>query len=269
MNPVTNIALAAARAAGKIILQYSTRVDSLSVRAKQRNDYVSEVDQMAEAEIIGIIRRAHPDHAILAEESGGSGESEYEWIIDPLDGTTNYLHGIPHYAVSIAFHHNGAYQTGVIYDPFKEELFCAERGRGATLNSRRIRVTQISGLSGALLGTGIPFRGNQSLDNYLISLRALSQDTAGIRRAGAAALDLAYIAAGRLDAFWEFGLKPWDMAAGVALIREAGGLVGDLAGGSDYMRTGNIMTANRHVFVEMVKRLHPHLSEIMGASAKV
>ncbi len=257
MNPYLNIAMQAARDAGRIILRYSNRLDAIAVETKERNDFVSEVDRAAEQSIIQRIRRAYPRHAILAEESGHRGDGEFEWIVDPLDGTTNYLHGIPHCAVSIALRHRNELKVGVVYDPFKEELFCAARGEGATLNNRRIRVSRRRSLSGALLGTGIPFRPHQNLDRYLETLKALIPDTAGVRRAGSAALDLAYVAAGRFDGFWEFQLRPWDMAAGVVLIREAGGMVGDLTGGGTYMQSGDILAAPPKVFQQMAAKLRP------------
>lgn len=260
MQPLLNIAIAAARAAGNIIIRYMNRVESVQVASKRRNDFVSEVDRLAEHEIIAIIRRAHPGHAILAEESGGHGSNEYQWVIDPLDGTTNYLHGFPQYAVSIALRHKEDLQLGVVYDPFKEELFAAYRGAGATLNNRRVRVSEQNGLSGALLGTGIPYRPDQDLDAYLATLKALTPDTAGLRRAGSAALDLAYVACGRLDGFWEFGLRPWDMAAGVILVQEAGGMVSDMSGGTEFMPTGDILAASPKVFNAMLKSLRPHLA---------
>lgn len=261
MNPTLNIAISAARAAGSIIMRHINQIASLSVKVKQRNDFVSEVDDLAEQEIIRIIRRAYPQHAILAEESGHSEieKNDYLWVIDPLDGTTNYLHGFPQFAVSIALKHRDRLQLGVVYDPFKEELFCASRGEGATLNNRKIRVTKLPDLSYALIGTGIPFRPDQDVDAYLGTLRAFIQDTAGVRRAGSAALDLAYVAAGRLDGFWEFGLNPWDTAAGVVLIQEAGGLVGDFSGGHTHLETGNIVAGNPKVFKAMVKTLRLHL----------
>jgi myo-inositol-1(or 4)-monophosphatase len=266
MQPLLNIAIGAARAAGNMIIRYINRIDSVAVQSKRRNDFVSEVDRLAEREIIAVIRRAYPQHAILAEESGGHGGSdEYQWLVDPLDGTTNFLHGFPQYAVSIALKHRDSSQLGVVYDPFKEELFTAYRGAGATLNSRRIRVSQATSLSGALLGTGIPYRPDQDLDAYLVTLKALMPDTAGIRRAGSAALDLAYVACGRLDGFWEFGLRPWDMAAGTALVQEAGGMLGDISGGSGYLNTGNIVAASPKVFQAMIKTLRPQLA----AAAKV
>jgi myo-inositol-1(or 4)-monophosphatase len=267
MKPLLNIAVSAARAAGNIIMRYVNRLDSLSIKTKMRNDFVTEVDNMSEHEIIRIIRRAHPQHAILAEESGtqGGNKEEYLWIIDPLDGTTNYLHGFPQYAVSIALKHRGRLQLGVVYDPFKDEMFCASQGDGATLNSHRIRVSQLSDLNGALLGTGIPYRPEQDFEAYLLTLKALIKNTAGVRRAGAAALDLAYVAAGRLDGFWEFGLNPWDMAAGVILIQEAGGLVSDFSGDHGFMDSGNIVGANPKVFRAMLRVLRPHLSRLSAA----
>jgi len=259
MHPTLNIAVKAARAAGDVILRYVDRVEGLSIQSKARNDFVSEVDHLAEQQIIRTLRRAYPDHAVLAEESGATGEAEYTWVIDPLDGTTNFLHGFPQYAVSLALKHRGRLEQAVIYDPLKQELFAASRGRGATLNSRRIRVAQRTSLEGALLGTGIPFREHQDLDRYLPTLRALVPGTAGVRRAGSAALDLAYVAAGRLDGFWEFGLHEWDMAAGVLLIQEAGGLVGDFDGGDRYLQTGNVVAASPKLFKAMVKSIHATL----------
>jgi myo-inositol-1(or 4)-monophosphatase len=218
-----NIAIGAARSAGNVIVRNLERVDRLTIGTKQRNDFVTEVDRLAEHEIIRVIHRAYPDHAILAEESGAQGDNEYEWVIDPLDGTTNFLHGFPQFAVSIALRHRGRLDQAVVYDPLRQELFTASRGSGATLNDRRIRVSRANGLTGSLLGTGFPFRQQQHLDAYLEMFRVLFPDAAGIRRAGAAALDLAYVAAGRLDGFWEIGLSPWDIAAGALLVLEAGG----------------------------------------------
>ena len=263
MKPMLNIAIAAARSAGTVIMRYLNRIDSLSISSKQRNDFVSDVDRMAEHEIIRIIHRAHPHHPILAEESGRhrGKHDEFQWIIDPLDGTTNYLHGFPQFGVSIALKHRGRLQLGVVYDPFKEEMFCANRGNGATLNNHKIRVSRLSDLKGALLGTGIPYRPDQNINDYLLTLKVLIQSAAGVRRAGAAALDLAYIAAGRLDGFWEFGLRPWDMAAGVVLIQEAGGLVGDFLGNHKYMESGNIIAANPKIFKAMLKILRANMAK--------
>ena len=257
MHPMLNIAVAAARAAGSIIVRYLDRVDTLNVSSKHLNEFVTEVDREAEAIIIADIRKAYPQHAILAEESGAAGESEYRWIIDPLDGTTNYLHGFPQFCVSIALEHRGRLDQGVVFDPLRQELFTASRGAGARLDDRRIRVSRQTSLEGSLLGTGFPFRGAYDLDTYLETIRALVPRSAGIRRAGAAALDLAYVAAGRLDGFWEFGLEPWDMAAGVLLIREAGGLTTDADGDEHYMESGNIVTGSPRVLRELVKVIKP------------
>ncbi len=260
MHPMLNIAVRAARAAGNVIARYANRLDELTVTSKEQNDFVSEVDREAEAQIIKVLRKAYPDHAILAEESGVTdGNDDYQWIIDPLDGTTNFLHGLPQFAVSIALKHKGRLDQAVVYDPISQELYTASRGAGALLNDRRIRVSKQNGLPGALIGTGFPFKQPEHLDAYLGMFKAVHQDTAGIRRAGSAALDLAYVAAGRLDGFWEIGLHPWDMAAGVLLVREAGGLVGDFGGGDDFMETGNIVAAPPKVFPALLRAIRPHL----------
>ena len=213
MHPMLNTAVKAARRAGSIINRAAQNIDILTVTQKAANDYVSEVDREAERVIIRVIQETYPNHSILAEESGASGNSEYVWIIDPLDGTTNFLHGFPHYAVSIALSHKGVLSQAVIYDPIRNELFTASRGRGAYLNDHRMRVGKRTKLQGCLLGTGFPFKEFSVIDTYLAMFKDLAQKTSGIRRAGAATLDLAYVAAGRLDGFWEFGLAPWDMAA--------------------------------------------------------
>ena len=264
MHPMLNIAIRAARSAGNIIVRNLDRVDRLTIRTKERNDFVSEVDRQAENEIIGILRRAFPNHGILAEESGAQAGDEYQWVIDPLDGTTNFLHGFPQFAVSIALRHKGRMEQAVVYDPLSQDLYTATRGAGAQLNERRIRVTQQAQLEGALLGTGFPFKAQQHLDAYLDMFRALFPRTAGIRRPGAAALDLAYVASGRLDGFWEIGLNAWDMAAGVLLICEAGGLVGDISGGHDFLQTGNIVAAAPKLFPLMLREIRPHLSDMLA-----
>lgn len=265
MHPMLNIAIRAARAAGTVITRSAERIDTLTVSTKSHNDFVSEIDHQAENEIIKTLRKAYPDHDILAEESGASAtqgrQSEYLWIIDPLDGTTNYLHGFPQFAVSIALQHRGVLTQAVVYDPLRQELFTATRGDGAQLNNRRLRVTKIKGLDGALLGTGFPFKDLRHLDAYLGMFKAMIPPTAGIRRAGSAALDLAYVASGRLDGFWEIGLKPWDMAAGALLIQEAGGIVSDFAGGDDFMQTGNVVTGNPKVWQDILDTIKPHLTD--------
>jgi len=253
INPMLNIAIRAARTAGDVMIRHVERVDTLRQEQKQRFDFVSEVDRLAEQEIIAIARRAFPDHGILAEESGQQPGNDYLWIIDPLDGTTNYLHGMPHFAVSIAIQHKQHLEHAVIYDPMRQELFTASRGAGAQLNNRRIRVSKLRHLQEALLGTGIPFREDHQANSYLAVLKTFMERTSGIRRPGAAALDLAYVAAGRFDGFWEADLNIWDIAAGVLLIREAGGLVSSLDGNDDYLQSGNVVAANPHIFTEMLK----------------
>ncbi len=265
MHPTLSIAIKAARRAGGIINRASRDVEQIKVSAKRDKDFVTEVDKAAEEAIIGVLKAAYPDHAILAEESGASGDSEYVWIIDPLDGTTNFIHGFPQYAISIAQAHKGVLQHAVVYDPTKNELFTASKGAGAFLNERRIRVSKRVKLNEVLLGTGFPFRHFEHVDAYLGILRDMMHKTAGVRRPGAAALDLAWVAAGRIDGFWELGLSPWDMAGGALLITEAGGLVGDLSGESDYMNTGNIVGGNPKVFVQLLQIIAPHLNAKLKA----
>ena len=261
MNPTTNIAVRAARQAGSVIMRSLHRLDTLNVVEKQANDYVSDVDRNAEQAIIEIIRKAYPDHAILAEETGTHGKGDHQWIIDPLDGTTNYLHGFPQFAVSIALMHRGRLENAVIYDPVRDEMFTAVRGGGALLNDRRLRVTEQKGLKGALLGTGIPFRDQRYIDAYLGMLKTLTRETAGIRRPGSAALDFAYVAAGRLDGFWELGLSVWDFAAGALIVQEAGGMVSDIRGGSQYLESGNVIIAGLRLHRELVAAIRPHVPD--------
>jgi myo-inositol-1(or 4)-monophosphatase len=262
MNPMLNTAITAARAAGNVILRNMDKIDRLTIEMKAQNDFVSEVDRKAEEQVIYTLRKAYPDHSILAEESGlDKGENnQYLWIIDPLDGTTNFLHGIPQFAVSIALQYKGRLEVAVVFDPVKNELFTAARGEGAQLNERRIRVTGQKGLDGALLGTGFPFKHPQHLDTYLKTFKAVHPDTAGIRRAGSAALDLAWVAAGRMDGFWELGLNSWDMAAGILLVREAGGIVTDFSGDGNYLDTGNVIAGAPKLFPELFETIKPHLT---------
>jgi len=262
MQPLLNIAVRAARRAGDLIIRSIPRLDSIKVATKGRNDFVSEVDRLAEQEIITTIRRTHPDHGFLGEESGRSGGDEFVWIIDPLDGTTNFLHGLPVFAVSVGLQHRGRISVGVVYDPMRQELFTAARGEGAQLDGRRIRVSKQPGLEGSLLGTGFPFRSGDHLDAYMAMLKTLMVEAAGIRRPGAAALDLAYVAAGRLDAFWEIGLSPWDTAAGTLMIREAGGHVGTLSGG-EYQLGPNIAAGNPKVYAALLEAIRPHVPEAL------
>ncbi|RPI14531.1 MAG: inositol monophosphatase [Lysobacterales bacterium] len=261
MQPLLNIAIRAARRAGDLIVRNLDRVPTLGVRAKSRNDFVTEIDQLAERDIIETIRRAHPDHAFLGEESGRSGSGDFLWIIDPLDGTTNFMHGFPQFAVSVACEVRGRMEHGVVYDPMRQELYTASRGDGAQLDGKRIRVSKQAELEGALVGTGFPYRANARwIDEYLQMLKAVMQQTAGIRRPGSAALDLAYVAAGRTDGFWEIGLNAWDTAAGTLLITEAGGRVGTLTGG-EYRQGGNIIAGTPKVYDALVECLRPFVPE--------
>lgn len=265
MDPMITIAVRAARAAGSVITRSFGKVDTFTVSQKTRNDYVSDVDKAAEQEIISILSKTYPGHCFLAEEGGYHGRNpdkdDYVWIIDPLDGTTNFLHGFPQFAVSIALQYRGKLERAVVYDPLRQDLFTAVRGGGAMLNNRRLRVSAQKGLKGALLGTGLPFKDQRYIDAYLAMLKDLIKDTSGVRRAGAAALDLAYVAAGWLDGFWEIGLQPWDMAAGILLVQEAGGVVSDLQGGERYMDTGNLVAGGQRVQQAMCEVIKPHLTE--------
>ena len=261
MHPLLNIAVRAARRAGETIVRSLVRLESIEVTSKGRNDYVSEVDRAAEREIIEVIHKHYPDHAILAEESGSSGQNDTVWIIDPLDGTTNFLHGFPVFAVSIAVQQRGRLEIGVVYDPMRQEVFTAVRGGGAHLENRRIRVSKQRGLEGALLSTGFPYRADEPFaDNYFAMFRKLTTLTAGIRRPGSASLDLSYVAAGRTDGFWELGLKPWDTAAGALMIVEAGGRVGTL-GGDEYKLGANIVAGAPKVYDAMLEAIAPHVPD--------
>jgi myo-inositol-1(or 4)-monophosphatase len=262
MHPLLNTAVKAARRAASIINRASLDLDLLKIGRKAPNDFVTEVDRAAEAAIIEVLSTAYPDHDFLAEETGVAGASgkrsitsEYVWIIDPLDGTTNFIHGFPQYAVSIALSHRGQITQGVIYDPVHNDLFVASKGKGALLNDRRIRVSQRDRMDEALLGTGFPFRDIENLDIFVSMFKEFTQKTAGLRRPGAAALDLAYVACGRLDGFFEMGLMPWDAAAGSLLVLEAGGLVGNFKGDGEYLFEENIIAASPKIFGQMVNTL--------------
>lgn len=261
MHPILINAVKAAREAGKIINRASQDVGSLNVRSKTVNDFVSEVDQAAEQAIIDILKDAYPDHGFLGEESGKTNQdAENIWIIDPLDGTTNFLHNFPCYCVSIALQQKGVLTQAVIYDPVRNDLFTATKGRGAFLNDKRIRVTNRSKLQDGLISTGFPFRDFTHLDTYMGMLKDMIQKTRGIRRPGSAALDLAYVAAGFTDGFFEINLSTWDIAAGGLLVQEAGGIVGDFEGNESWLTTGNIVAANPKVFAQMLQTLAPHLT---------
>jgi myo-inositol-1(or 4)-monophosphatase len=261
MHPMLNTAIKAARRGAAVINRASFDLDRVKVTEKGHNDFVTEVDQAAEQAIIEILLNAYPDHAILAEESGASAnlhdDAENVWIIDPLDGTTNFIHGFPQYCVSIALQQRGQITQAVVYDPTRNDLFTATKGAGAYLNEKRIRVSKRDKVADALIGTGFPFRDMKMLDEYVKMFKIMVQNSSGLRRPGSAALDLAYVAAGRLDGFFEKGLKPWDIAAGSLLITESGGIVGTFAGDSDYMYKGDVIAGCPKVFAQMIALLSP------------
>jgi myo-inositol-1(or 4)-monophosphatase len=260
MEPLLNIAISAARQAGEIIIRHMEQVEHLKITAKSSNDFFSEVDIKAEQAIINAIYKAYPDHGILAEESGShETDSDTVWIIDPLDGTSNYLHGFPFFCVSIAVKVKNRIEHGVVYDPLRHECFAASRGRGARLNDRRIRVSKQTQLSASLLGSGFSARDGALNHRYLPAFEALMGKCAGMRRTGSAALDLAYIATGRIDGFWQFGLQPWDIAAGSLLVREAGGLISDMQGGEDFLKDGNVVAGTPKVFKSLLQTISPVL----------
>lgn len=266
MDPMLNTALRAARKGAEVLEKSTQHRDVLKIEEKAKNDYVTELDKAVETEVLYHLRKAYPDHGFIGEESGVfPGESEYQWFIDPIDGTTNFIYGIPHFAISIGCFYKGKPQHAVILDPGKQEEFTASRGQGAKLNDRRIRVSERKGLSGALIATGIPFNGTTMnyIKPYLNSMHEiLQQESSGIRRMGAASLDLAYVAAGRLDGYWEMSLKPWDMAAGLLLLQEAGGLISDFTGGNHMMENGNIVCGNPRVFKSLLSIVGKHLKGV-------
>lgn len=254
MHALVNIAQKAAQQAGNIILRSMDKLDEVQITEKQKNDFVSEVDIAAERSIVETIRKSYPDHGIIAEEGGDDrADNDIVWIIDPLDGTRNFLHGFPHFAVSIAVREKGKIEHGVIYDPIRKEFFMASRGRGCRVNDRRMRIGSRKTLDQALLGTGFPYKDKAIFSQYMATFEALFQQSGGVRRAGACALDLAYVAANRLDGFWELGLKPWDIAAGALMIKEAGGLIGDIDGSENYLKSGNVVAANPKLFKQMLQ----------------
>ena len=264
MHALLNVAVMAARRAGNSLMRHLVKLDKLTVEKKGRNDYVSEADRDAEFAIIDTIRKHYPDHAILAEESGADGESDTVWIIDPLDGTTNFLHGFPVFAVSIGVQVNGRMEHGVVYDPARQELYTASRGAGAQLDGRRIRVSGQKNLEHALIGTGFPFRhAEYETEPYLAMLGKILKNTSGVRRAGAAALDLCYVAAGRFDGFWETGLAAWDLAAGGLIIREAGGIVSGLDGSENYLETGHILAGTPKIYAGLAKLCASEIRALM------
>jgi myo-inositol-1(or 4)-monophosphatase len=268
LHPMLNIAIKAARAAGALINRASLDIEKLQVQTKSTNDFVTEVDQAAERVIIETILQAYPGHGILAEESGrsmGAKDSEFVWIIDPLDGTTNFIHGFPVYSVSIALAHRGVVQQACVYDPTRNDLFLASRGRGAYLNERRLRVSKRTRLADSLIGTGFPFRKGDNFKRYAKMFEELMPQCAGLRRPGSAALDLCYVAAGWYDGFFETGLNPWDIAAGSLIITEAGGLVGNFTGEADYLYQRELVCGNPKVYGQLVGILSPFTKVIKDA----
>ncbi len=265
MHALLNVAVMAAHRGGDTIIRSLPKLDKIKVEKKGRNDYVSEVDRNSERAVIDTIHKHYPDHAILAEESGQQGDSDYVWIIDPLDGTTNFLHGYPVFCVSVGLMHKNRLEHGAVYDPLRQELFTASRGRGAQLDGRRIRVSRHNSLERALVGTGFPFRdSNIPLSPYLNMLQTVLKKTSGVRRMGAAALDLCYVAAGRLDAFWETGLSKWDLAAGALIIREAGGIISGMDGSEDFLETGHVLTGSPKIYSALAKLLAPDIKAAFG-----
>jgi len=260
-HPLINIATEAARSASKIILRYMDQMERIEITEKNINEIVTEVDILAEEEIIYHIQKAHPEHSILAEERGHIEGNEYCWIIDPLDGTTNYVHSFPHFAISIAVKNGDKMEIGLIYDPIRNELFTAARGQGAHLNNRRIRVSDCKKMENAVIGTGFPFKKKQQIKPYLNTFESIFLNASGLRRAGAAALDLAYVASGRLDGFWEASLKEWDMAAGTLLIQEAGGMLSDFQGEDNYLYSGNIIAGNPKIYKSLLELVKTSLKE--------
>ena len=256
-----NVAIKAARAAGAIINRAALDIESVRVSEKQSNDFVTEVDQAAEKAIIETLLTAYPQHGILAEESGqqhGNADSDFVWIIDPLDGTTNFIHGFPVYCVSIALSVRGKIEQAVVYDPSRNDLFTATRGRGAFMNDRRIRVSKRIRMADCLLTTGFPFREGQNYEQFMQLFIEMMRCTAGLRRPGSAALDLAYVAAGFSDGFFETGLQPWDVAAGSLLVQEAGGLIGNFTGEADFLHSQECMAASPKIYALMVQMLQKY-----------
>ncbi len=263
MHAFVNMALRAARRAGQLMVQSMDHLEGLKIEEKSRNDYVSSIDKESEQIIAEVLHKAYPEHTILGEEGGKIVDGdEFTWIIDPLDGTLNYLQGIPHFCISIGLLRKGQFEHAVVYDPLRNEEFTASRGSGANLNGKRIRVSQRPKLEEAVLSTGIPPGSiGTHLEAYMGTLKDFTGSCRGVRRLGSAALDLAYVAAGRIDGFWELGLSPWDIAGGTLLVREAGGFVGDWRGGDTFFKSGNIVAANPKLFKGMVQGLKPHLNE--------
>lgn len=265
MDALLNVAIMAARRGGDTLIRSMKKLDTIKVEMKGRNDFVSEADRTAERAVIDTIHKHYPDHAILAEESGQSGDSDFVWVIDPLDGTTNFLHGFPVFAVSVGLMHKGRVEHGAVYDPLRQELFTASRGRGAQLDGHKIRVSGCKSLDRSLIGTGFPFRESGfALEPYVGMLTKAIRETAGVRRPGAAALDLCYVAAGRLDAFWETGLSKWDIAAGALMIREAGGIISGLDGSENFLDNGHVLAGTPRIYSATAKLFAPEIKRLFG-----
>ncbi|WP_432453901.1 MULTISPECIES: inositol-1-monophosphatase [unclassified Agarivorans] len=267
MHAMLNIAIRAARNAGKVVTQAYAQLDKIETTTKGANDYVTNVDKAAEKTIIDTLRNAFPDHSIIAEESGVSTgkDDEYQWVIDPLDGTTNFIKGIPHFSISIALRVRGKTEHGVVYDPLRNELFAASRGKGAQLNGYRLRVNKAKDLENTLIATGFPFKRKHYIESYLPMFAAIFAECSDIRRTGSAALDLAYVAAGRHDGFFELNLKPWDIAAGELIAREAGAIVTDFVGNTEFYQSGNVVCASPKVLKHMLACIRPHLTDAIKA----
>lgn len=256
MHPFINIATKAVREASKIMLRYYDQLDTLEVSEKSRNDFVTQVDKVAEEIIVEVIRASYPNHSIIGEEGTQISNGEFVWVVDPLDGTNNFIHGFPHFCISLAVKKGAEIIIGVIYDPIRQELFTAAKGEGAQLNNRRIRVSGTAKMQQALIGTGFPFRDQVHYKDYLKGFEAILPESSDVRRAGSAALDLAYVAAGRLDGFWEYGLQQWDIAAGALMIKEAGGMASDFKGTHQFLESGNIVAGNPSIHKALLGYLH-------------
>jgi len=262
MHPYINTAITAARKAADIIMHGYERSDLVKVSKKRAKDFVTDIDRKSERAIIDILRTAYPNHGILAEESGHSEGDEYLWIIDPLDGTNNFVHGLPHFSISIALQYRNKIEHGLIYDPVRDDLFTASRGEGAQKNNRRIRVGQRNTFEDCFISTGTTIRDPQYIEPYFDALKEIAADCLSIRACGSSALDLAYVASGQIDGYFKLGLSPWDMAAGILLVKEAGGLMSDFQGGETYLKTGKIVTANPKIFKELIKIIKPKFKDI-------
>ncbi|MED5524667.1 inositol-1-monophosphatase [Gallaecimonas pentaromativorans] len=264
MHPMLNIAVRAARAAGTFVAKSFEQPEKIEAQVKGTNDWVTNIDKEAERLIIDTIKKSYPDHAFVGEEGGAQGESDYQWVIDPLDGTTNFLRGIPHFCVSIALRVKGKTEQAVVFDPIRGEIFTASRGMGAQLNGKRLRVSAVKELNGTILATGLPFKQRQHYNSYMALFTAIFEKAADVRRSGSAALDLSYLAAGRIDGFFELGLKPWDIAAGELIAREAGAIVTDFSGGHDYFKSGNIVAAPARMLPALLGTIKPLLTDAIA-----